>query len=147
MMARMVALVALALSLLGVVLMAGHEAEEQAQPLLLPALKEHLGDVTRIDIRSLSAADQKVTLDLKDGAWRIEEKSDYPADFSRIAEFADNIVSLKVVELKTDRPENYDRLGLADEGEAAGTRIDISTATGRFSLVTGNRAGTRGSWS
>jgi hypothetical protein len=95
---------------------------------LLPALDKRINDVARIHLEdSLTST----TLVRADGVWRVEQRSNYPANFNTTSQLLLNLAGLRKVEEKTSNPSLYDRLDVEDMGpNAKGTLVRLSDGTG-----------------
>jgi hypothetical protein len=141
---RLIAIVGLILVFAGLVYTTGKEQNTASEAPYLPQLAGMLGQVTGLRIQALTDESAVVTINAVDGEWRLAEKSGYPADFERIAELLDDLLALVVVEVKTSKPENHPRLGVAQEGQEAGTSIEVMLGDEKIDLILGNRSGSRG---
>lgn len=107
----------------------GRSAEPRLDRPVLPALPEHLGEVSHV---SLVHGEEKTTLVHQGDAWVIEEKSDYPADAAKVSATLRNLADLRYVEAKTEKKELYPRLEVEDAGKAdsKSTLVTLSDAKG-----------------
>ena len=112
------------------------------QGLLIPGLADKLNDVATI---SLKKGKDTTTLRKVNGEWTIEEKSGYPATFENVKQLAVNLAALEKFEAKSNKPEHYKVLGVADPAPdnevAAAIDLKASDNTPITSLIVG---GTRG---
>lgn len=102
----------------------GAEAPRQAErQLLLPALAGHLERVQALAIRhgELPA----IRIERRDGGWVVPAKAGYPAAAGEVNRLLRALGEAKKVEAKTHNPENHARLGLAERGEGAATRVTL----------------------
>lgn len=82
---------------------------------LFPDLAERLDGVTEVRIERGPANEAgAVTITQKDGAWRVEELSGYPARVDSLRELMVGLADLETVEAKTRDADRYDRLALSD---------------------------------
>jgi Domain of unknown function (DUF4340) len=120
------------------------DVSDQAKP-LLPALHDHVNDVTAI---TLTGADNKVLVTLKRGGdgWNVAEKSGYPADLTKIREFLLKLDAATLIEAKTSNPKHYADLGVDDvKGkDAKGVLVDIAGLAQPLKLIVGNYNGAGG---
>ena len=120
------------------------DVSDQAKP-LLPALHDHVNDVTAI---TLTGADSKVLVTLKRGGdgWSVAEKSGYPADLSKIREFLLKLDAATLIEAKTSNPKYYADLGVDDvkDKDAKGVLVDIAGLDKPLKLIVGNYNGAGG---
>ncbi|MDX2117734.1 MAG: DUF4340 domain-containing protein [Planctomycetota bacterium] len=109
---------------------------------LSPGLSERLNDVAEIALRK---GKDTTTLRKAGNDWTIVEKSGYPAMFESVKQLAINLAALEKLQAKSDKPEHYKVLGVADPAPdndvAAGVELKDSTGKAIRSLVIG---GTRG---
>jgi hypothetical protein len=89
-----------------------NEGGLQGQP-LLPGLRDRINEVDAI---TLSGAGNKALTTLKraDDGWHIVEKSNYPADLTKLREFLLKLADANVIEQKTANPKRYEDLGVGD---------------------------------
>lgn len=107
--------------------------------LLVPELKERLNDLESVTITD---ADGQLTVVHEDDAWRVREKSGYPADTATLRQVLLAVAEARKVEQKTANPSLYDHLGVqhpAEEG-GDGVLIEASTPEFGFSLILGDSA-------
>jgi hypothetical protein len=119
------------------------QEETESGELLLPALRQSLSEVTGLTIRS---GDRTIKIERSGDRFTLSEKSNYPVDFRYLSTFLNQLSELEIAERKTSKPENHDRLGVADAGEGAGVQVAISTADQSFELIIGRAAESRGSF-
>ena len=95
---------------------------------LLPNLP--VNDIAQIHIQS-GAGD--LTLARKDDRWRVHERGDYPADFSRISDLLLKLADLKVIQSDEAGPSQLGRYELLPPGPAtgAGTLVEMKDASGK----------------
>lgn len=114
--------------------------------LLLGGLAASLGEVQRVALSApgtdttTGATTDTTTVSRQDGAWVVEEKSGYPADFEKLHGLLTNLAEARLAEPKTARPENHGQLGLASAGTAdeTGTLVRVELASGeRFEVMVG----------
>ncbi len=85
-------------------------APPTGQP-VFPELKTVINDVTELSVATQSGT---ITLHRQEGAWRVKEKHDYPADLGAVRETLIGLAELKTLEPKTRKTELYEKLGLQD---------------------------------
>jgi len=98
---------------------------------------ENVGSLGRTLFKDLKAADIAViriidpkgslTLQLKDDRWVIAERAEFPADLSRVREFALKVIGLKVGQSEPLGEKDRARLNL----DASGTRVEFKGADGK----------------
>lgn len=83
-----------------------------------------INDVARIVVRE---ANGEVTLARKDGAWRVEQRYGYPADYGTISQLVKRLANERVKQTIEVGPSNYARLGLLPPSEGSGknTGVDV----------------------
>ncbi|MGH8222450.1 MAG: DUF4340 domain-containing protein, partial [Woeseiaceae bacterium] len=106
---------------------------------LLPELKEHINDVTRVVVTG-DAGFGTVTVAFEDGEWRVAEKGDYPADVGTLRKVLLAVADARILEQKTANPERYADLGVADPPEGEGMLLEISGADFSHALIVGDTA-------
>lgn len=100
----------------------------------LPDLAAQLDQVQRIRVEK--GADHW-TLVKTEGQWKLEEKDGYPADRARIREILWSMAQWERLDPKTQKPENYPRLGLAESGNGVeeARRVEISGSASTLAAV------------
>jgi Domain of unknown function (DUF4340) len=98
-------------------------ADERA----LPGLAARLNDVASVEVK-------RSGLDLtfiRDGnAWLTEQKSNYPADASKVSRIVLALSDMTLVEPKTAEPSLYPRLQVEDPGQGKSTLVTIKDKSG-----------------
>lgn len=102
-------------------------------------LKPALADVQ--EIRFSKGDGSRTTLRRGAGGWTVVERN-YPADVSRVREFALALSDMKILELKTRDPVNYPKLGVEapDSPTATGTLVEVVAGKKTWSLIVGKGA-------
>jgi hypothetical protein len=107
---------------------------------VLPDVRQKLGDVTRL---TLIHGTSKTLLLRQNGRWVVEEKDDYPADQSKVAQAVRGLADLRYVEPKTRKPDLYPRLQVEDPAskDAKSTLVTASDAKGTLlgEIIAGKR--------
>jgi len=80
-------------------------------------------DPEKIANITISDETTKVNLSLENDEWRVEEKSNYPADFKKIYEFILSVLQIKPVQMVTEKKDYYDRFGVKDHGENSNSKM------------------------
>ena len=109
---------------------------------VLPDLAGALNDVHQLSI--IKAGDQtSVTLKRADAAWQVVERSDYPADASKVRKLLIDLSQLETVEEKTSNPKHYPQLGVEDikDPKATGVRVDLAGPKQPQSVIVGKTSG------
>lgn len=78
---------------------------------LFPGIDAELPKVDRI---VLTHEGKSVNLVSQKDTWVVAEKSDYPAKTQAIRELLDSLVTMKLIEKKTSKPDNYGLLAIDD---------------------------------
>ena len=103
----------------------GVEGPHQAErPLLLPALAGHLDQVRALEIRHGELPEIRIER-ASGGGWMIPAKAGYPAASAEVNRLLRALGEARKVEAKTSNPANHARLGLAEQGEGAATRLTL----------------------
>lgn len=97
--------------------------------LLLPNLADRVNDVQRVEI--VTAGDTIIaTLVKADGQWQLEQMGGYHANWPKLQALLAGLAQVRVLEVKTDKPEYYARLGVEDvaaaDAESVLVRVDDS---------------------
>jgi len=134
--------VTLAVALL-VLLMPGKTGRESEveKSRLLPGLQEQVNELDWLRITGPGDA-VIVTLSRGEGHWRVDEVNGYRADWEQLKTMLTDLTQAEVAELKTDNPDYYGRLGVADvsQPDAGGVMIEFPESSGLPALIVGNRA-------
>jgi hypothetical protein len=108
-------------------------------------LLDRANDVTRLVV---DGADGSVTIERRGETWSIAEKGGYPARFETVKEAIMGLADLRLVEPKTDDPQQYAKLGVENptDEDAQSVRVTLQDGSEQViaSLVVGQRAGTAG---
>lgn len=107
---------------------------------VFPDITPRLAQAARIEVRR---HDGTVTLERRDGAWGIAERSHYPARADRVREVFTGLAELRLIEERTGNPELFSRLGLEEVTVAGGTSqlLTVTDAQGATiaELIVGRR--------
>jgi hypothetical protein len=110
---------------------------------LLPALKENLNNLEKLEVRSASGY---FNLAKQDQGWVVLEKNSYPVDFTMLSNLLEGLSKARLIEQKTARPENYSILevsDVADEGSKA-KQVTGFAENYDFSILIGKSSEGRG---
>lgn len=129
-----------------VLLLPGKTSRESSMEndVFLPALAEQVNDIDWL--RLTAAGDAPVATFRREGSnWVVEEASSYRADWDQLRGFLAGLSRARVVEVKTDNPDYYSRLGVADvsSAEAAGVLVEFAEDSGIPAVIIGNNAKAR----
>lgn len=142
---RWVGLIAIAVMLLLLFYQTTSEPDGEQSRLVLPGLKAQLMDVSRLSIHPSTEGAEVVTIEKSNGQWRVPEQFGYAADVVTLSKLLNQLADLRIAEIKTARPDNHGRLGVASEGDGAGTLVKVD-AQRTFEIVIGNSLDSRGSF-
>ena len=114
-----------------------HAAELGAP--LYPQLKTQLNDVTAIHIRGTGSS--AVTIDRKENGWHVAERGGFAADPARVRKLLLALGDAKLLEQKSERPENYAALGVEDlkSTAATGKLVELTGTAQPVSLIVGKQ--------
>lgn len=102
----------------------GAEAPRLAErQLLLPALAGHAERVQALEIRHGELPE--IRIERRDGGWVVPAKAGFPAAAGEVNRLLRALGEARKVEAKTRNPDNHARLGLAERGEGAATRLTL----------------------
>ena len=114
------------------------EAVDASGP-LLPTLRDHVNDVSKIVV---TAADAKVVATLERGkdGWMLAEKGGYGVDTGKLRAFLLKLADAKKLEQKTANKDKYALLGVEDVAakDAKGLQVGIEGLAQPLTLVIGN---------
>ena len=134
-------LLALTAVVVGVALWVGRTGTEQAQAdnVLLPSFRQHVNDVSRVRVARGEVV--AVSLERGESGWTVAELDHYPADWPGLRELLADLADARIVEYKTDNPEYYGRLGVADapSGDGDGQVLIMEAGDQSWRLVIGDR--------
>jgi len=114
------------------------EAIEASGP-LLPALRDHVNEVSRIVVTG--AGDAVVaTLERGKDGWTLAEKGGYAVDTGKLRGFLLKLADAKKLEQKTSNPDKYAQLGVEDVSakDAKGMQVELGGLAQPVRLVVGN---------
>jgi len=109
--------------------------------LVLPGLSAKLDSVT--GVRLVGAGGKPlVTIERRDGRYRVLERDGYPADAGRLRTLLLGLTGLKVHEPKTADPARYAVLGVEDpkSADAKSVLVEVTGPTPPVSLIVGHPA-------
>lgn len=91
---------------------------------LLPGLAERVNEIDALEIVA-PGGDTVATLRRERERWRMREKYDYEADFARIHDLLRDLSRARRLEPRTENPEWYSRLGVAEVGAGEGSGMVV----------------------
>jgi hypothetical protein len=102
-------------------------------------LKPELANIE--EIRFSKGDGSRTTLRRGAGGWTVVERN-FPADVSRVREFALALAGMKILERKTSDPANYPKLGVEapESPTATGTLVEVVAGKKTWSLIVGKGA-------
>jgi hypothetical protein len=109
------------------------------QQALIPGLAEAINDIQSIKI--VGAQEQTlVTLAKKDRGWVVLEKSNYPADMTKVREFLLKLANAHLLEKKTADAVLHEKLGLEDikTSSAKGVLVELEGLVKPTKIIVGN---------
>lgn len=110
--------------------------EDDESEKLMPALKENLNNLEKLEVRSATGSFNLVK---QDQGWVVLEKNSYPVDFTMLSSLLEGLSKARLIEQKTARPENYSILevrDISDEGSKA-KQVSGSAENYDFSILIG----------
>lgn len=111
-------------------------AESFEREVLYPDLLSRVNDVTWLRVNS--QADGPLTMVKREGNWVLEEKHGYFADIEKISQTLVELSSMKTMEPKTRKPENFAELNVEDVEAPEGTitnSIHVTVKAGEEKLA------------
>lgn len=112
--------------------------------LLLPELHNVINDVDHVNV--VTAGNTVVaSLNKSGGQWQVEQMSSYAANWPVLQKVLSALARAKVVEVKTDKPEYYSRIGVQDlaSENADGVMLELSANDKTQSVIIGHQAKSR----
>lgn len=112
--------------------------------LFMPALASTVNDVDRVNVMTAGNV-TLATLNKKGDEWQVEQMDDYAANWPKLQKTLAGLAKARVIEVKTDKPEYYSRLGVAEMASenADGIMLEL-TANGKTdAVIIGHRANNR----
>lgn len=110
-----------------------------AREYLLPALRGHVNDVTRVSITG--AGNRPVAVIERSGdGWKLADRGGYPVDTGKLRRFLLQLADARILERKTALAERHADLGLEDVAGAGakGLRVEVEGLAEPVRLVVGN---------
>lgn len=129
-----------------VLLLPGKTGRESSfeQSDFLPELAGQANDIDWVRLTGASGVTIATLARVNDG-WTVEEASGYRADWDQLKSLLAGLARARVIEMKTDNPEFYDRLGVQDisAADAAGIQVEFAEGSGVPTVIVGNNAKAR----
>ena len=119
----------------------GSSEKHATDTLLLPGISAQVNDVDRVEI--ITAGNQTLaTLVKTEQNWQFEQMGGYRADWSKLRTLLADLTQARVVEVKTDKPEYYARLGVEDVAaeDAGSVLVKLSIGDRTSSVLVGHQA-------
>lgn len=112
--------------------------------LFMPELANNINDVERVNVMTAGNV-TLATLNRKGGQWQVEQMDGYAANWSKLQKLLAGLAKARVVEVKTDKPEYYSRLGVADlaSENADGIMLELSANGKTNAVIIGHRVKNR----
>jgi len=88
--------------------------DQDGGAIFFPGLMAKINQVAHIELTDKNGLTHLV---LQNDRWVVQEKSGYNAEFSKVKTLLLGLAELKTIESKTEKPENYGRLGVQGIGE------------------------------
>ncbi len=109
---------------------------------LLPGLSEHINAVERV---VFDRSNESVSVYRTEDAWAIEDLDGYPASWEKLRQLLGDLAQARILELKTDNPDYYERLGVkhSDSEPATGIRVTLYWENQSRSIILGKSASGR----
>lgn len=115
----------------------GSTSDESIGQLLIPELKAQLPELSSVEI---SVGDQKVSFTNKGSYWGVNERADYPVNFATLSAMITDLSEAKIIERKTSREENLNRLGLSGDKVV---EVVVTSGSGTFKVLLGDEPASR----
>lgn len=112
------------------------DSDEMIGRQLFPTMKEQLEKLTLVELNR----DSEVThLEKVESGqrWTVRERQGYSADFTALSDLINALADARLVERKTNRPENFSHLGLDD---ASAVRFRLTSDEAEYNLWVGGQA-------
>ncbi|MEM7364872.1 MAG: DUF4340 domain-containing protein [Pseudomonadota bacterium] len=109
-----------------------HGSSDRIGQPLLTGLTDAVTELSRIELRSRA---DTVTMVHSDDQWQVVEKGGYPVDFESLVDLLDTLTEVTIVEQKTARPANHQRLGVADPDSKDSQAVVVTLSTGDESVM------------
>ena len=113
--------------------------DDEVGRLLLPGLQASLSAVDKVLIKGIGG---ETTLLITEGSWGIVERYQFDADVGKLSGFLKSLANSKLIERKTRKPVNFERLGV-DSGGADTLEVQIFAGDDSYSLLIGDTVSNR----
>lgn len=117
--------------------------EDESLGAVFPDLKSELMSISTVVIRTPLS---EVKLHREDETWVLPDRGNFPASFDKLSAIVNGLADAKYVERKTNKPENFEKLGLRDlaDKDSQAILVQIYTETGKeFQILFGLAATSR----
>lgn len=117
----------------------GGDTESTEKEKLFPGLDKAQANVESMQLRGARNR-VLVSLERRNGAWRVAERNGWPADTGRISQYLFVLSQARRMEAKTSDPKLYSRLGVEaiSAADAKGAELTLSGKGMRSRLLIGN---------
>lgn len=117
----------------------GSEATSTEKARIFPGLDKAQANVASLQLRGAGNR-ALVTLERRDGSWRVSERAGWPADAGRISQYLFVLSQARRMEAKTSDPKLYARLGVEPISavDAKGLELTLSGTGVSSRLLIGN---------
>jgi hypothetical protein len=112
--------------------------------LLMPDLHKVINEVDQVKV--VTAGNTVVaTLNKSGEQWQVEQMNGYAANWPTLKKALSALAQAHIIEMKTDKPEYYSRLGVSDitSEDAGGVMLELSEDGKTQSVIVGQRAKSR----
>lgn len=119
----------------------GSLEKASADTLLLPAVAEQINAVDHVEIITAGELVTATLVKVED-EWQVEQMGGYHADWSKLQALLVALAKARVIEVKTDKPEYYARLGVEDVSavDADSVLVKISIGDQVTGILIGHQA-------
>lgn len=97
-------------------------------------LDARLNEISRFEIQGLKG--QTVTVSRNEDAWVVKQRDNFPANLSKVRQFLIQLAQAQVLETKTAKADNYERLGVQDYSGESADNAQIAVWAGDEALAT-----------
>ena len=118
--------------------------QQSGNDLFMPGLASTINDVDRVNV-VVAGNVTLATLNKKGAQWQVEQMHGYAANWPKLQKVLAGLAKARIIEVKTDKPEYYSQLGVADMAseQADGIMLELGTNGKTDSVIIGHRAKNR----